>query len=150
MYHLISHACADPEGFVSGGPTLSKLTWHFFGGWGGGGGGRGWWENVCLPAKRHLNEMAFRWRADDGPTVNADWCFVIFQGIHTSIAKKPYILVIFRWAGSGSPVPHSGSAHVMVRSYFTTMSNLNLYFKIIKFGLFFLFYQQFELKEVSR
>ena len=27
--------------------------------------------------------------------------FVIFQGIRTSIAKKPYISVIFQWGGGG-------------------------------------------------
>ena len=27
--------------------------------------------------------------------------FVIFQGIRTSIAKKPYIFVIFQWGGGG-------------------------------------------------
>ena len=30
--------------------------------------------------------------------------FVIFQGIRASIAKKPYISVIFQW-GSGLPFP---------------------------------------------
>ena len=34
---------------------------------------------------------AFRWRADDGPTLNAD-----FQGIWNRIAKKPYIFVLFQ------------------------------------------------------
>ena len=41
--------------------------------------------------------------------------FVIFQGIRTSIAKKPYIFVIFfRGGGSGPlyPPTPSGSAHV--------------------------------------
>ena len=36
---------------------------------------------------------------------------MIFQGIRTSIAKKPYIFVIFQGGGSEIPVPHSGSAH---------------------------------------
>ena len=51
--------------------------------------------------------MAFRWCAHDVPTLNAS--FVIFEGIGTSIAKKPYILVIFRGGGGGlvllSPPP---------------------------------------------
>ena len=38
--------------------------------------------------------MAFRWRADDGPTLNAGLVAAIFQGIRTCIARKPYILVI--------------------------------------------------------
>ena len=35
--------------------------------------------------------------------------FLIFQGIGTSIAKKPYIFVIFQ--GGPDPGPPSGSAH---------------------------------------
>ena len=42
--------------------------------------------------------MVFRWRADEGPTLNAGLIgsFVIGQGIRTTIAKKSYIFVIFR------------------------------------------------------
>ena len=41
--------------------------------------------------------MAFRWRADNDPTLNAGLVssFVIFQGIQTSIAKEPCSFVIF-------------------------------------------------------
>ena len=51
--------------------------------------------------------MAFRWRANDGPTLNADLVcsFVIFQGIRISIAKKPYIFLIFHGGGLGGPPP---------------------------------------------
>ena len=53
--------------------------------------------------------MAFRWRANDGQTLNYGFCsFVNFQGILTGIAKKPYIFVIFQGADPLSP---SGSAH---------------------------------------
>ena len=38
--------------------------------------------------------------------------FVAIQGIRFSIAKKPYIFVIFQWGWSGHTVPPSGSAHV--------------------------------------
>ena len=59
--------------------------------------------------------MAFCWRADDGPALNAGLvAFVIFQGIQTSIAKKPYIFVIFQGLGGGvptPPIPPSGLAH---------------------------------------
>ena len=51
--------------------------------------------------------MAFRWRTDDSTTWNAglvQFCsFVIFQGISTSIAKEPYIFVIFQ--GGPDPLP---------------------------------------------
>ena len=38
---------------------------------------------------------------------------MIFKGIRTSIAKKPYIFVIFQvgGGGGGGPNPVSGSAH---------------------------------------
>ena len=56
--------------------------------------------------------MAFRWRADDGPTVNAGLVAEIFQGIQAYIARKSYIFLIFRGGGGfGPPVPPSGSAH---------------------------------------
>ena len=51
--------------------------------------------------------MAFRWRVDDGLKIEC-WLgsFVIFQGIRTSIAKIPYIFVIFQGGGgSESSVP---------------------------------------------
>ena len=60
-------------------------------------------------------ETSFKWhfagRADDGTTLNAGLeAFVIFQGIRTSTAKKPYIFVIFQVGGggggvSGPPIP---------------------------------------------
>ena len=54
--------------------------------------------------------MVFRWRADDGTTMNAGLVALrFFQGIRTSIAKKPSFL-IFR-VGSNPPAP-SGSSHV--------------------------------------
>ena len=56
--------------------------------------------------------MAFRWRADDGSTLNADLvalCF--FQGIRIRIAKQPYNFVIIQWVGSGLPAPPIGPTH---------------------------------------
>ena len=47
--------------------------------------------------------MAFRWRADDGPTLNAGLVAAIFQGIRTCIAREPYIFVIFRGVRTPSP-----------------------------------------------
>ena len=40
--------------------------------------------------------MAFRWRADGGQTLNAGLDVFVIYAIRTSIAKKPYIFVIFR------------------------------------------------------
>ena len=49
--------------------------------------------------------MAFRWHADDGPTLNAGLVAANCQGIRTCIARKPYIFVIFQGGGSRPPVP---------------------------------------------
>ena len=50
-------------------------------------------------------EIAFRWRANDGPTLKAGLVALCdFQGIWTSIANKPYIFVIFQ-GGSGPLSP---------------------------------------------
>ena len=66
-------------------------------------------------SRRHLNgvSLAERW----WPNIEC-WLgsFVIFQGIRTSIAKKPFIFVIFQGGGGGLdpfvvPHPPSGSAH---------------------------------------
>ena len=80
--------------------------------WWGEGGTKYHYKRVNIgpPAKRHLNGvlLACRW----WPNIEC-WLgsFVIFQGIRTSIAKKPYILRFFRRWGSGHcPPPPSGSA----------------------------------------
>ena len=57
--------------------------------------------NIVLPAKRHLNGVSQA--CGCWPNIKC-WLgsFVIFQRIRTSIAKKPYIFVIFQ-VGSGPP-----------------------------------------------
>ena len=57
-------ACADPESFVRGGPTLTTFFFSLM---------RGGRVQIPLIAGNQRNAilMAFRWRADDGPTVNA-------------------------------------------------------------------------------
>ena len=64
---------------------------------------------IPLKAGRHLPR--FRWRADDGPRLNSGLVAVVFQGIRTNIAKKPYILKFFRGGGVRNPCPPSGPAH---------------------------------------
>ena len=47
-----------------------------------------------------MRQMAFLLRADAaGPSLNARMTTVIFQGIRTRIAEKPYIFMIFRGGG---------------------------------------------------
>ena len=54
--------------------------------------------------QRNAIQMAFRWWAYNGPTWNAGLlAFFYFQGIWTSITKKPYRFVIFQ-VGSIPPV----------------------------------------------
>ena len=62
---------------------------------------------IATPAKRH--KMAFRWRADDGPTLNAGSLAAIFQVIRSCIAKKPYIFIIFQGVLDPLPPTPSGS-----------------------------------------
>ena len=81
-----------------------------------------WWgkERIQIPLKRAISAppakrqlhgvmLAGRWWP------NIEWLlgsFVIFQGIRTIIAKKPYLLVIFQRGGwSRPPVPDSGFTH---------------------------------------
>ena len=47
----------------------------------------------------------FRWRDDDGPTLRSGFGRSDFQGIWTSIAKTPYIFVIFRGVWTPCPPP---------------------------------------------
>ena len=61
--------------------------------------------------------MAVRWRADDGPKLNAGSVALLFLmdlDQNFRIAKKPYIFVIFQGGGGGvrTPcTPPSGYAH---------------------------------------
>ena len=46
-------------------------------------------SGISSARQRNAILMAFRWRVDDGPPLNAG--LVAFHGIWTSIAKRPYI-----------------------------------------------------------
>ena len=61
---------------------------------------------------RPASETSCKWRFAGRPMVTQHrmlecWLgsFVVLQGIRTSIAKKPYIVVIFQEGGSRPPVP---------------------------------------------
>ena len=66
---------------------------------------------ISPPAKRH--EMAFRWRADDGPTLNAGLVAAIFRGSGPVLLENPIFCDFSGGGGSGPPVPpldtHMGS-----------------------------------------
>ena len=68
-----------------------------------------------MARQRNAIQMAFRWRADDGLTLNAGLVALWFLEIRTSIAKEPYSFVIFQGSGGPDPLPPPpcGSAHEM-------------------------------------
>ena len=56
---------------------------------------------IGRPAKRHL--MAFRWRADDGPTLNAGLMAAFYRGSGPVLLENPIFLRFFR--GGPDPLP---------------------------------------------
>ena len=99
-------ACADPENFVRGGPTLT--TYLFFLKL-----MRGEMIQIPLKAGHHqpASETPFKWRFAGGPMMVHIECwpgsFVIFQRIWSSIAKKTLSFCEGVWT------PPSGSAHAL-------------------------------------
>ena len=85
-------------------------------------------ERIQITLKhRHTRQnaikMTFHWRGDDSHILNAGFVrgsSVIFQGVHTSNAKKPYMFVIFQELGpdplSPAPPHPSGSTYVLTFS----------------------------------
>ena len=78
---------------------------------------------IGLSAKRHLNGVWLACR--QWPKIEF-WLgsFVIFQGIRTRFAKKPYVFVIFQ-EGSRLPVPPSGSAHGFITLFIKCRTSLD-------------------------
>ena len=73
MYVYTRDTCADPECLVRGGQTFTT----FFKLMGGGGSKNLYKRAIIGPSGKRQPlkwgfAMAFRWRADDGPTLNAD------------------------------------------------------------------------------
>ena len=64
-------------------------------------------SGLSMACQRNAILLAFRWCADDGPTLNASLVALcdFFQGIRTSIAKKPCIFLIFQGEGGGQLNP---------------------------------------------
>ena len=85
--------------------ALTMFSFSFFSWW-GEGGNKCYYKRAIIgpPAKPHLNGISLvsRW----WPNIEC-WLgsFVIFQGIGTSFAKKPYIFVIFQGGGGGVWTP---------------------------------------------
>ena len=75
--------CSDPKSFVRGGPIFFFLVDEG--------------ERIQIPLKaghhQHIRETPFKWHLAGGPIMAqqcralACYCFIIFQGIRTSIAK---------------------------------------------------------------
>ena len=95
-----------PESFARGGPTLKTFLVEE------GTEDPNTTKSGPLSARQqNAILMVFRWRANDGPTLNAGLIDVILQRIRTRIAKKPYIFCDFSWGGGGGgsrspPVSH--------------------------------------------
>ena len=70
---------------------------------------------------------AFRWRADDSNMECWLGSFLIFQGISTSIAKEPYIFVIFQGRGGGGPLapPLDPHMYVFAKSSLNTRTDVS-------------------------
>ena len=76
---------------------------------------------ICPPAKRHLNGVLLACRC--WPNIEC-WLgsFVIFQGVCTSIAKKPYIFLIFQGrGGEGGGSDHLSPLWIRACSYFSIL-----------------------------
>ena len=93
-------------------PPFPQLRQRFFLGFFQFMSGRG--EPLLAGHHRPASETPFRWHFAGVPMMaqhlTLAWLLFDFQGILTSIAKKPYIFVIYQ-RGSGPPVPTPGSAH---------------------------------------
>ena len=70
--------------------------------------------NTTISGPSLARQRGVRWRADGGPTLNAGLVALWFYrgSGPVSIAKKPYIFVIFFQGGRSGPRPPSGSTHV--------------------------------------
>ena len=86
-------SCAYPESFVRGGPTLTFFLVDE-----GRKDPNTTKSGPSLARQQNAIKMAFRWQAGDGLRLN-NGCFVIFQGVRNSSAKKPYIFVTFQGGG---------------------------------------------------
>ena len=90
-----------PESFARGGPTLKTFLVEE------GTEDPNTTKSGPLSARQqNAILMVFRWRANDGPTLNAGLIDVILQRIRTRIAKKPYIFCDFSWGGGGGGPGH--------------------------------------------
>ena len=91
--------CMDPKSFDRGGPTLTVFFFTVD-------------ERNQIPRKAGLHWLASEMPLNGFSLAGQRWpnieCWlgslVIFQGIQTSIARKPYIFVVFQGV-SGPPVP---------------------------------------------
>ena len=117
---------ADPESLVRGGPNVTfflvyeKSKYHYM------------WDIIGPPAKRHWNGVSLtsRW----WPNIEC-WLgsFVIFQVIRSSIAKKPYIFVIF---SRGVRTPCTPPPPLWIRAWRIAGESLvGLHFKLYRMTL---------------
>ena len=106
--------CADQESFVREGPTLTTIFIFIL----VDEGREDPSTTISGPSStRQRNAikwrflMAFRWRVDDGPTLNAGLLVAIFRGSGPVLLENP-MFCDFSEEGVRTPCPPSGSAHV--------------------------------------
>ena len=87
--------CADPESYVRGGPTLIFVD----------EGRENQNTTIGGPSSAHQRN-AFRWQADNGPTLNAGLVACDFSGELDQYCLETLFLVIFK-GGGGGPDPMS-------------------------------------------
>ena len=126
-------SCADPESSVRGGRNL--ITFYFLvdGIWG--------IEDPKIDIngpssarQRNAIEMAYRWRADDGPTLDAGFVALwLFRGSGPVLQRNPIFLWFFRGGGGADFLPPSGSAH---KPYIVANTNKEFSWSRLKIGFF--------------
>ena len=88
--------CADPESYVRGGPTLTFLVDE----------GREDQNTTIEGPSSARQRNTFRWRADNGPTLNAGLVACDFSGDLDQYCFKTLFFMIFK-GGGGGPDPLS-------------------------------------------
>ena len=99
------------KNFIRGGPTLTTFFFLVDEGWEDPN------TTICGPIsarQRNAILMAFRWRADDGPTLNAGLVALCFSGDPDQFCYETLYFCDFSGGGGPDllPPPPSGSAHI--------------------------------------
>ena len=97
----VSESMRGSRKFCQRGSNSDNFFFFFFSWWGVGGSKYHYNRAIISPpAKRHHQPASKKWRADDGPTLNAGSVALwYFRGSGPELLKKHYIFVVFLWQG---------------------------------------------------